>query len=378
MKVSIGRDAPRFSLPHYHGLLSGHELSYHQVISKFSVPSGEKLIKVLNQEETYRGDLVEKAFEVHSLAVKEFRKKNLWRHPESFVVKRKDEETTVKSERDKKEEVAGSLLDLKIAIAKKILRKCILCERRCGADRTFKKGACGIGLKARIASEFVHLGEEKEIVPSYTVFFAGCNFRCVYCQNWDIAMYPDAGEIIDHRALAKRIDSSFKAGVRNVNFVGGNPDPDLYDILKTISLLKTNVPVVWNSNMYASIETMKLLDGVADLYLADFRYGDDECARKYSNVPKYFGVVSRNFVEADRQASVIIRHLVLPGHLHCCTEPIMEWVSKNMPDAYFNLMFQYRPEFRAGEFPEIARRLTYTEINEAKSLAEKYQIQIMG
>ncbi len=381
MNVSIGCNAHRFDLPHYRGVLSGNETSYHWVIASFSNPSVAEFVTALNREESYKGDLIERAFEVHDLAVKEFRKQNLWKLPEAFVAERRNEGATKESREAKKEgdaQGAGSLLDLKRAIAKKILKKCILCERRCRVDRTVKKGTCGVGLKARIASEFVHLGEEKEIVPSYTVFFSGCNFRCVYCQNWDIAMYPDSGEIIDHQALAKRIDRNFKSGVRNVNFVGGNPDPDLYDVLETISLLKTNVPVVWNSNMYASIETMKLLDGIADLYLADFRYGNDECAKKFSNVSNYFEVVSRNFIEADRQASVIIRHLVLPEHIYCCTEPIMKWVAENMPDAYFNLMFQYRPEFRAGEFPEIARRLTYSEINEANSLAKRYQIQVMG
>lgn len=399
MNVFLSGNAPRFSLPHYHRVLSGHELPYHQVVSKFPVDDGEKLIEAVERGEEFDEALIKKAFEVHDLAVEEFRKAKPWENFKENVggnagegakgnanigtsdkkfERLKVEKSVFEEKTTRKEGDVRSLLELKKAIARKILEKCIFCERRCGADRTSRRGTCGVGQRARIASEFVHLGEEKEVVPSYTVFFAGCNFRCVYCQNWDMAMFPDEGKLIDHKALALRIDDHFRAGVRNVNFVGGNPDPNLHDILEVVSCLETNVPVIWNSNMYASSETMRLLDGIVDLYLGDFRYGNDECASKYSGISEYMKTVTRNFMEADRQASVIIRHLVLPGHLECCTEPIMEWVAENMPDAYFNLMFQYRPEYKATQFPEIARRLTYEEVKRATLLAQKYRIKVMS
>lgn len=130
--------------------------------------------------------------------------------------------------------------------------------------------------------------------------------------------------------------------------------------------------MVWNSNMFTSSEAMELLNGVIDVYLGDFRYGNDVCAEEFSGVRGYWDVVSRNFAYAFETAEVMLRHLVLPGHLECCTRPIMEWVSENMPGAYFNLMFQYRPEYKAGLFPTIDRRLTPEERSKALAMASEY------
>jgi putative pyruvate formate lyase activating enzyme len=128
--------------------------------------------------------------------------------------------------------------------------------------------------------------------------------------------------------------------------------------------------------MYTSLEAMKLLEGIIDLYLADFRYGNDECARKYSDVKNYWQIITRNFELAYDTADVILRQLVLPGHLDCCAKPIMKWVSQKMPDVYFNLMFQYHPCYRASLYPEIDRRLTPEERERALALAKKYELNI--
>lgn len=272
-----------------------------------------------------------------------------------------------------------NLLELKVIIARRLLSSCCFCERRCGADRAGgKTGFCGVPADSRYASEFFHFGEERELVPSHTIFFSGCNFRCVYCQNWDIATRPLSGFEADPRRLARIIDRGRLAGSRNVNFVGGNPDPHLHTCLATISLLETDVPVVWNSNAYASSESMKLLDGVVDIFLSDFRYGNDACAQKYSDVPRYWDVVTRNFRLACDRAEVMLRHLVLPGHLECCTRQIMDWVSRNIPEVYFNLMFQYHPEHRAREFPELNRLLTPAEMLRARELAREFGIEPSG
>lgn len=278
------------------------------------------------------------------------------------------------------EPASPSLLELKAALARRILRECHMCERRCGADRTSEeKGYCGVGALSRVASAFLHFGEEPELVPSHTIFFSGCTFRCVYCQNWDIAMDPRAGSPADPSYLAAVLVQGMRQGSRNANFVGGNPDPNLHIILETIIALGEDgkyLPMVWNSNMYTSLEAMRLLEGVMDIYLADFRYGNDECARRYSNVNRYFEVVSRNFSIAHRQGEIMLRQLLLPGHLHCCTERIMEWVAEHMPDIYFNLMFQYRPEYKAALHPEMNRRPSGEEKHEAVAIASRLGIAL--
>jgi putative pyruvate formate lyase activating enzyme len=265
---------------------------------------------------------------------------------------------------------ASSLLDIKVAIADKILENCHFCERRCGANRKKKKtGYCGIDAVSRYSAEFLHQGEEPELVPSHTIFFTGCNFTCVYCQNWDISQTPQSGTPILPQELARIITLRRAYGSRNVNFV--TPTPHTHTILEVLNALKVNVPVAWNSNMYYSKEIAGLLEGVVDVYLGDLRYGNDECAKRYTNIHDYWNVVTRNFLTAYTGGEILLRHLVLPGHLDCCTAPIVKWTKENIPKVRFNLMFQYRPNYRAYEHPEINRSLMSGEIKKTLDIVRE-------
>ncbi len=265
---------------------------------------------------------------------------------------------------------SSSLLDLKVAIASKTLEKCNFCERRCGANRKKKeRGYCRCDAISRYSAEFLHHGEEAELVPSHTIFFTGCNFSCVYCQNWEISTVPQSGTPILPQELARIITVRHMYGSKNVNFV--TPTPHTHVILKTLNSLKVNMPVVWNSNMYYSFEIGRLLEGVVDVYLGDLRYGNNECAWKYSKVPDYWSVVTKNFKSAYKNGEILLRHLVLPGHLECCTGPIIQWTKENIPKVRFNLMFQYRPNYRAYEYPEINRGLVPQEMQKAIDIVKK-------
>ena len=282
----------------------------------------------------------------------------------------------------------NSLLDLKIRLANRMLRKCTLCERRCEVNRhEGDKGHCGV-LDARISSEFIHMGEEPDLTPSYTIFFSGCTFNCVYCQNWDISTRPDSGSIIDAEELAQRIErQARKAGLpkglgtmlgraRNVNWVGGDPTSNLPYILTVLEECSADIPQVWNSNMYLTEESMRLLNGVVDVYLTDFKYGNDKCAIRLSNALDYMSVVTRNHLMARQNAEMIIRHLVLPGHVECCTRPALTWISENLENVKVNVMAQYRPEHRAREFPEISGPLTGAEFERSMRIAEKLGLDL--
>lgn len=262
-------------------------------------------------------------------------------------------------------------LEEKTNAARDILKSCHLCERRCLVNRLEgQRGYCGV-LESRVASEFIHTGEEPELVPSYTIFFSGCTLSCVYCQNWDISQYPDAGIHIKQETLAGMINS---VKARNVNWVGGDPTPNLPYILEVLTHLDRNIPQIWNSNMYLTPESMRLLDGVMDIYLTDFKYGNDECAERLSRVRNYCRVVKGNHKLAEKQGEVIIRHLVLPGHLDCCTKPILKWISENMDNFRLNIMDQYRPEYKAREYEELQRRLVWDEYREALDFARDLRL----
>lgn len=208
-----------------------------------------------------------------------------------------------------------------------------------------------------------------------------CTFRCVFCQNHDISTVIDGVEA-DGEKLASLARHLKREGARNINYVGGDPTPSSYVILDAIRNLArtgTNIVQLWNSNFYCSKELMTLLFDVMDFWLPDFKYGNDNCAETLSKVKKYFDVVSRNHKLAydetvvDGSSGMIIRHLVMPGHIDCCTKPILEWIAKNTPLALVNVMAQYHPDYlvpRSPEYRDINRRVTAKEMKEAYDYAD--------
>ncbi|MDH3365429.1 MAG: radical SAM protein [Thermoplasmata archaeon] len=273
------------------------------------------------------------------------------------------------------------LLDLKKELSKRMLDDCALCERACHAKRASgMAGHCGV-LEPRISSEFLHMGEEPELIPSHTIFFSGCTFDCVYCQNHDISSNPEAGTIVSPELLSRRIEeraytrdkglSLTRTSIRsiNINWVGGDPTPNLSFILDTLSKCEANLPQIWNSNMYLTKHAMQILDGVIDVYLTDFKYGNDDCARRLSNVDRYVAILKRNHIIARRQTEMIVRHLVLPSHIECCTRPVLTWIAENLKGVKVNVMGQYGPAHIARQFPELSRPLSPLEFESAIEIA---------
>ncbi len=271
-------------------------------------------------------------------------------------------------------------LDKLIAKIEKIMESCYLCERNCRIDRLHGKwGHCKAPNHLLISSEFLHYGEEFFFTPSHTIFFMGCSFHCQFCQNWTISQWFETEYEISPKELAKTIKVRQQQGSRNVNFVGGEPTPYLLWILKTLKemkKLKVNLPIVWNSNFYMSEETMKILNEVVDVFLSDFKYANNECAWKLSKVKKYFDVVSRNHLLADGE--IVIRHLILPERVKCCTFPVLEWIAKNLGNrCIVNLMDQYTPHYNVlkdEKYADMRRRITSAEFKDAMNKAKELKL----
>jgi putative pyruvate formate lyase activating enzyme len=291
--------------------------------------------------------------------------------------------TKLVEEVDASDEVPGpispldrSFLDLKSELANRILADCHFCERRCGAERTRgDTGWCKLGSESRVSSAFLHTGEEAPLVPSGTIFFSSCCFGCVFCQNSDISTNPNAGRVVGPEGVASIAEALVREGALNINYVGGDPIPNTHTILASMVHQTSNVTQLWNSNLYCSEETMKLLFDVIDVWLPDFKYGNSECGERLSGVKNYFDVVSRNHLIAYQSGEVIVRHLVMPNHVECCTIPILRWVSENMPDCMVNIMGQYRPEHRVrtekDRFADIARPVNSQEMQLAFQTADE-------
>lgn len=266
-----------------------------------------------------------------------------------------------------------SYLDLKNEIANRILESCHLCTRKCSFNRLAGElGECKCKTQITVSTMFKHMGEEPELVPSGTIFTLGCTLRCRHCQNWSISQWHEKGEIYSPKRLAKEVERLRRDGCRNVNLVGGDPTPWLEQWLATFNHVNVNVPVVWNSNSYYSEKTAKLLAGFVDVYLLDFKYGSNDCAEKISDAPQYWEACTRNHVYGKKYGELLIRVLVLPEHLDCCTKTILNWIAKNLGTSVrTNVMFQYRPEWKAHEISELRRRLTRSERERAVHLAQE-------
>ncbi len=281
-----------------------------------------------------------------------------------------------------------SLMDLKLELSKRMLNNCAFCERACHVDRlSGVAGHCRV-LEPMIASEFLHMGEEPDLIPSHTIFFSGCTFDCVYCQNHDISTDPTCGLAVSPDRLSKIISqrAGWNRGQRritsgdarpiNVNWVGGDPTPNIPFILEVLSECEVNLPQIWNSNMYLTERSVQLLDGVVDVYLTDFKYGNDDCAKRLSNVDMYTAIAKRNHLLALGSAEMIVRHLVLPSHVECCTRPALTWIAENLEGVKVNVMRQYRPAHNAGRFDEISRPLSPSEYRMADDIARNLGLDL--
>jgi putative pyruvate formate lyase activating enzyme len=277
--------------------------------------------------------------------------------------------------------------------AYRLLESCRVCPRECGINRLQddRLGFCRSGLNPVIASVSAHHGEEPPISGtrgSGTVFFANCNLRCIYCQNYPISQMGNGTERTPGE-LACQMLWLQEQGCHNVNLV--TPTHFVPQILKAVSLAKERgftLPIVYNTSGYDSVEALRLLDGLVDIYMPDMRYADNAVALRYSVAPHYVEINRAAVMEMYRQVGnlvmdgrgialrgLLVRHLVLPGGLSG-TESIMKFLAEEISrDVYISLMSQYFPAFKSGEHPEINRRITESEYNEAYEIRTRYGLR---
>jgi len=283
---------------------------------------------------------------------------------------------------------AQGLLEERARRARQVLASCTLCPRRCGVNRLAgEMGFCRVGQRAMISSTGPHFGEEAPLVGrcgSGTIFFSGCNLGCLFCQNYDISHLMHGREISEDE-LADQMLYVQGLGCHNVNLV--TPTHVVPQILGALALARgqgLDLPIVYNCGGYESLETLRVLDGVIQIYMPDFKYGDNAVAKKYSGAEDYFERASEALREMHRQVGdlvldkrgiaqkgLLIRHLVLPGGL-AGTEKVMEFIAGELsPNSYVNLMAQYHPQYRAKEFVELDRRITIQEYGRAVEIARE-------
>lgn len=272
------------------------------------------------------------------------------------------------------------------------LAKCEICPFRCKVNRlSGQVGRCGCGDKIRVAKYQLHYFEEPCISGksgSGTVFFSNCNFKCIFCQNYKISQEGKGNEVTIEE-LANIFLKLQKEGANNINLV--TPTMYAYQIIEAIKLARMNglnLPIIYNSNGYENVETLRDLSGYVDVYLPDLKYYADELAIKYSKAPNYFKIATKAILKMIDQVGlpefdengmikkgVIIRHLVLPGHIQN-SKHILKWLKENVEgNAYVSVMAQYFPTYKAKEDEYLNRKLTRKEYSEIEQYLYLLDIQ---
>lgn len=273
-----------------------------------------------------------------------------------------------------------------------LLSPCRLCPRNCEVMRLEgQKGFCGIGRNAVVSSSGPHFGEEAPLVGqcgSGTIFFAGCNLGCLFCQNYDIS-HLRAGEEVSTEKIASLMLALEKRGCHNINFVTPtHVSPQIMEATQIARRTGLSVPTVYNCGGYESVETLRLLEGTIDIYMPDAKYADPKWSKKFSGAKDYPEVMKAALKEMHRQVGnlviqngiavrgLLVRHLVLPNNV-AGSRGIIDFVAEEIsPDTYINVMDQYYPCYRAGEFGEINRRITYEEYEEAYAYAKEKGLRL--
>lgn len=271
-----------------------------------------------------------------------------------------------------------------------IFEQCELCPRLCGANRqNGERGFCNASAKVMVYAAQQHFGEEISLVGkggSGTIFFSNCNLRCVFCQNWPISIIGNGREVQD-QDLADMMIHLQKIGCHNINLVTPtHVMPNILNATRIAFKKGLRLPLVYNTSGYESVEILKILDSIVDIYLPDMKYMDADKAYKYLSVaPDYPEVTQKAVIEMHRQVGkhlvnsqgiaihgLMIRHLVMPNN-EAGTEKFVRWVAENLPKStYVNIMHQYYPDYKALEYPEIDRRISVQEYLDAMRWADEY------
>lgn len=279
---------------------------------------------------------------------------------------------------------------LKKAI-KEIERKasrCSLCPHKCLVNRLEdEKGICRLGNKAIVYAAFLHKGEEPPLVGnngSGTIFFSGCNLKCIFCQNYRFS-HNFLGKTVNNEELAEIMLRLQKNGAQNINLVTATAI--LLPVLKALLIAikeGLNIPIIYNTSGYENKEILVILEGIIDIYLPDMKYFSSTIAKKYcstENYPKYNqeAIIEMhhqmiNYTLENDKKGLIIRHLIIPGYIED-TKKILIWIKNNAPHAYVSTMSQYQPYFLAYKYPEINRTLSFEEYQEISNFIEELGLE---
>ncbi len=263
-------------------------------------------------------------------------------------------------------------------LARAALDHCRLCSRLCGANRNAGgRGPCGAGPDARYFSAQVEMGDELELLPCFAVALSGCDLRCRFCNTRASSWRGSAGAPFVPARVAGQAAEALAGGARAIMVLGGEPTIHLPAALELVAALPGSATLVWKTNAHGSREARDLLAGLFDVWVADYKFGNDTCARRLAGVSHYTEVVRENLAWAAGQTSLIVRHLLMPGHVDCCWRPIAAWLASALPGVKVSLREEFWPILGGPGPSELRRPLGEAEARAGFAVARHFQLNLI-
>ena len=250
------------------------------------------------------------------------------------------------------------------------LADCHLCAHHCGVNRLAgETGLCHAGASANFFLAQTEVTDELELIPTFALALSGCDLRCDFCITGAESWNPRAGKIFSAEEMATKAKAALADGAKTVMILGGEPTIHLPAALELVAALPDDAKLVWKTNAHGSAQAREFLDGIFDVWLADFKFGNDDCARRLAKVPDYIGVVRENLLWASSHSKLIVRHLLMPGHLDCCWQPVAEWLAENLPGVKVNLRSGFWPAWKSARHAELRGTAADDETRRAWQMA---------
>ena len=264
------------------------------------------------------------------------------------------------------------------AAARAALADCRLCAHECGVNRLAgEAGLCHAGAEARIFMAQTEVSDELELIPTFAIALSGCDLRCDFCITGGPSWNPRAGEPVPLEILAGQARAALADGARTIMILGGEPTIHLPAALEIVAALPDDAKLVWKTNAHGSAPARELLDGMFDIWLADFKFGNAACAQRLAKVPDYVRVVRENLLWANEHSELMVRHLLMPGHVECCWRPVAEWLATELPGVKVNLRSGFWPAWHSARHSDLRRTVSNSESAQAWRIARNCGLNLV-
>lgn len=262
--------------------------------------------------------------------------------------------------------------------ARAMLGDCHFCAHHCGVDRLAGEfGLCHAGGATRYFLAQTEVTDELELIPTFAIALSGCDMRCGFCITGAESWNPRAGASFNAVEMAEQAQTALRNGARTIMVLGGEPTIHLHAALELAAALPDTARLVWKTNAHGSEQARELLDGIFDVWLADFKFGNDICARRLAKIANYSGIIQENLLWADAHSELIVRHLLMPGHIECCWRPIAEWLAAKLPGVKVNLRSGFWPAWHARWHRELRGTVSPDEVKCAQRIAEINRLNLI-